>query len=1373
MNITSSNNLSWAKFEVNNPNKQFAFENMCRSLFFREFVLESEVLHSDPNHPGIEVAPVKSKYGDFNISFQAKYFDANISYAQIKESLKKMLKVYVGCIDKVYLFCNKDVTSTSRSYRDIVEMLDASGVAIVLITGQTILDKVMNYSTIFTTYFGQYSFTKEWFRDNLKLSLDNLGNRYNARFNISTEAEDDLLLFLRAPNAEQIINARKHQVIEYLKKIANNYNCSNKKGIRIFIRIIESIPDVKIFNLNESLNWFNIFEDKSKDIIKHLCSSEKKLLSKLENKELNSDDEENLYDKLTEVRKLLKISEQLKFSEGIKSLINSNVLIVSGEMGTGKSQLLANTAKKIIDNDNLAILSLGQTYISDESIENQFLKSLKGDFSNISFEDILGNMDEYAYLYNCYSVILIDAINESNNRDIWRYGINSLISIINKYPRIRLVISLRTGFENLTLSEKVINDIGEGEIASITHRGLDHEDIDGVFYFLANYEIPVSPEIYLKQEIFNPLYLTWFCETYKGESQDLLALIKEVLNKADNEASKAANFIEPIGLIKTFLNEYIENKQKKNIISKEVLLALNCWQLYGVTNKISYLKSLERSGIITSFIIDEKELYYISYNLLEDYIYASWIIDSKGDAGLKEYILHKLFEINQEAQITNGSNATIFAMTAALYSIKNNKECINIIDDLVENEYKRYVIEEYFRTFCWREYNDSLESFIESLNKYNVSPNIVWPIFIENSSKTNNILNSLGLNKVLNEYSLARRDYLWTIFVNNLNESDIIVKFAYHIEKGNTLELVSEEKIKLLLILFSWFLTSSNRVLRDRISKVMIEILRYRFTLCKYLLDLFKLVNDPYILQRLFGIIFGAVMKREGKNEADFEALARYIYKEVFCKKEVYPDILLRDYARLIIERFIYEFPQKKVNFEGNKFRPPYTSQPIPISDVIDYHQSKSYSNGTGLICSSMMFDSKVKGGGMYGDFGRYVFQSALSYFKNVDEDNIYYYAMDYIFNTLEYSDNLFGEYDNCRSGYYDRFSMRRTERIGKKYQWITFHNILARISDTHKLLGSYSHGNEELQYNGPWNPYIRDFDPTFNTRYNMNNIKYPIFVDESLNNSIFLHYDASEEEIDSWLKTPDNIFNEFPDRLIKKAADGTEWFSLRVSNNNQFRIQDTDEYNLFIRGNQDIWISSVMYLIKPNEDVTSDKLESSEYIGTITNNLPTCYCLYNREYAWSPGYNDEFCNDENYNMADNLKVIPASINFLWEEEFDASKENTISFYIPVGKIIQSMGLYQKDIDGVYYYKDEIVAFDQSLNNGKPAELLIRRDVLDKFLEENEYSVFWYIKGEKTFFLDNRTSKWCNWRGYFLYNNNKIDGSLKWIDNSKECLENS
>ena len=57
---------------------------------------------------------------------------------------------------------------------------------------------------------------------------------------------------------------------------------------------------------------------------------------------------------------------------------------------------------------------------------------------------------------------------------------------------------------------------------------------------------------------------------------------------------------------------------------------------------------------------------------------------------------------------------------------------------------------------------------------------------------------------------------------------------------------------------------------------------------------------------------------------------------------------------------------------------------------MIDYYKSEYYSGGRGCICSSMMFNSKVKSGGMYGDLGRYVFQAALSYFKDVDQDNIY-----------------------------------------------------------------------------------------------------------------------------------------------------------------------------------------------------------------------------------------------------------------------------------------------------------------------------------------------------------------------------------------------
>ncbi len=71
-----------------------------------------------------------------------------------------------------------------------------------------------------------------------------------------------------------------------------------------------------------------------------------------------------------------------------------------------------------------------------------------------------------------------------------------------------------------------------------------------------------------------------------------------------------------------------------------------------------------------------------------------------------------------------------------------------------------------------------------------------------------------------------------------------------------------QRKTKLILTLFTWLLSSSNRKLRDVTSKAMIEILKYDFELSEFLLRKFEDVNDPYIIQRLYGVIFGASTKK-------------------------------------------------------------------------------------------------------------------------------------------------------------------------------------------------------------------------------------------------------------------------------------------------------------------------------------------------------------------------------------------------------------------------------------------------------------------------------------------------------------------------------
>ena len=113
-----------------------------------------------------------------------------------------------------------------------------------------------------------------------------------------------------------------------------------------------------------------------------------------------------------------------------------------------------------------------------------------------------------------------------------------------------------------------------------------------------------------------------------------------------------------------------------------------------------------------------------------------------------------------------------------------------------------------------------------------------------------------------------------------------------------------------------------------------------------------------------------------------------------------------------------------------------------------------------------------IQGG--YGDFGRYIFQAALSDFEGVDVQNAYLYAMNYVFNVLKYSNDYLGECDRLKGYYqYSRHNSRKIERIGKKYQWIAFYNTLSHVADNYKL--SYEGGS----YTGTWKLYVRDFDPT------------------------------------------------------------------------------------------------------------------------------------------------------------------------------------------------------------------------------------------------------------------------------------------------------
>ncbi|RGG05681.1 hypothetical protein DWY78_15270 [Ruminococcus sp. AF27-12AA] len=94
--------ITWEHFITRNNDAhgvRYKFEDLCRQLFTYEFLSLNNVskyVHSNPNNPGIESEPILDEVNNRYIGYQAKFFDNDADYSQIKESAQKQLNIIKG-----------------------------------------------------------------------------------------------------------------------------------------------------------------------------------------------------------------------------------------------------------------------------------------------------------------------------------------------------------------------------------------------------------------------------------------------------------------------------------------------------------------------------------------------------------------------------------------------------------------------------------------------------------------------------------------------------------------------------------------------------------------------------------------------------------------------------------------------------------------------------------------------------------------------------------------------------------------------------------------------------------------------------------------------------------------------------------------------------------------------------------------------------------------------------------------------------------------------------------------------------------------------------------------------------------------------------
>jgi len=142
-------------------------------------------------------------------------------------------------------------------------------------------------------------------------------------------------------------------------------------------------------------------------------------------------------------------------------------------------------------------------------------------------------------------------------------------------------------------------------------------------------------------------------------------------------------------------------------------------------------------------------------------------------------------------------------------------------------------------------------------------------------------------------------------------------------------------------------------------------------------------------------------------------------------------------------------------------------------------------------------------------------------------------------------------------------------------------------------------------------------------------------------------------------------------------------------------------------------------------------------------------YAMFNREHYWSEAYNF-FQNtyyrylewtriEENFGKEDYLNEIALTTDkYYWESEFDYSKEDSLNILKPSRIIFEGLEMQYSQRDGEYIDKENnVICFEPSVYNASHQCLLVQKDKLLKFLNDNELTIFWTIIGEKQVFTPN------------------------------------
>lgn len=1213
------------------------------------------------------------------------------------------------------------------------------------------LSKTIN-TGIKTLFFGDLDLSNDWFKQRLEENINNLGKRYTPELHFdlpianifhgisrdkyfSKQFQSHFNNLIKDYN--QVIYQLKDKNFEdYINEIDSSINTFKEKYNQI------NFAYLSIINNKELISILIRLKDIIEEFIEHLIYLEHEF-----KKEYYAKNKSDFYQQKFPAYAIYVMELQNSTNDFIDflasptvKLANAPFMLLTGEAGIGKSHLLADIATKRMQRNQLSILLLGQ-HFTDEEPWSQIKKQL-----HITYErDIfLAALNTKAQTTEGRILIIIDAINEGQGKKIWKQYIQGFISAIKRYPNLGLVFSMRTSYEKVLIPEQ--NDLTE-----IIHEGFAFHEYEVCKIFFDKYNIKQPSIPLLTPEFSNPLFLKLFCEGlnkkglheipdgYEGIST-ILQFYLETINHNISEKHNISERYIIINKVVQAIASKIANGNKSYIEFEEAIEAITHINNNIINNISLFLEDLIKEGLLTENIYYDDygnhiEGFYITYERFSDHLVCSQLLNNNFDRNNPQSSFAegtKFYELLNDNYTAYNHQGLIEALSIQLPELTGME--LYEVAPYAKEYYS--IAKGFIESLIWRKKETITAKLRDYINEVIAQDDTLNEDFLNTilliTSYPNHYFNSDFLHKNLMKFSMADRDTWWANFIHyeyQSNSGGSIKRMIDWAWSENNRENIPNESIRLMAQTLFWFTTSSNRKLRDSTSKALICLLEERIDVLIQLIETFKDVNDPYVLQRVYAVAYGCAIRTNNINA--LKDLSNCIYKAVFHTEYVFPDILLRDYAKGIIDYAL--FKGHTFDFDLSKTKPPFKSDfptAFPTDEDIkkykDENITQQYHSSLFDIIESMRTNFN---GPRYGNFGRYVFEYAFHNWK-IKPQQLSNLAIKWIIEKYGY--------DIAKHGYFDRFTRYNEnnpiERIGKKYQWIALHEMLARVSDNYPYYeNNYKSDLEPSQYKGPWEPYVRDIDPTVVIKGKPENKNEKFWWNP-------IDYNAWDIPNKEWIFKTDDLPN--PVEMISIFDEnGIEWLILEITKRwAEIPFEETESYK---KSEKHLMYNIRSYITKNNNHKQIiDWAKHKNFMGIRMPESGNRIEMYSREYYWAEAtetFRDSYYygNDwtEIYDSQTNEFIGDVSITtieYVWEHHHDDSIEYTIRFYKPQELLFNMLDLQYSKIEGQLINKDgELICFDPSTTHPTDSCLIVRKDELMKKLEENNLNIFWTVSGDK------------------------------------------